>query len=94
MLGKARRAFACEATDGVNTQELTVMLLGCTLIKIFAASSILLQNIAFRAGALVTPFCVFAYKIAGFGSLVALIQIYTGSPCYIWRVASLTNAMK
>lgn len=41
----------------------------------FAAPSILLQNIAFRAGALVTPFCVFAYKIAGFGSLVALIQI-------------------
>lgn len=34
VLGKARRAFACEATDGVNTQELAVMLLGCTLIKI------------------------------------------------------------
>lgn len=34
MLGKPRRAFACEATDGVNTQELTVMLLGCTLVKI------------------------------------------------------------
>ena len=49
MLGKPRRAFACEATDGVNTQELTVMLLGCTLVKIFAAPSILLQNVAFRA---------------------------------------------
>lgn len=34
VLGKSRRAFACEATDGVNTQELTVMLLGCTLVKI------------------------------------------------------------
>lgn len=34
VLGKPRRALACEATDGVNTQELTVMLLGCTFIKI------------------------------------------------------------
>lgn len=34
VLGKPRRAFAREATDGVNTQELTVMLLGCTLIEI------------------------------------------------------------
>lgn len=42
VLGKPRRAFAREATDGVNTQELTVMLLGCTLVKIFAASPILL----------------------------------------------------
>lgn len=93
MLGKPRRAFACEATDGVNTQELTVMLLGCTLVKIFAAPSILLQNVALRAGTLVTPFCVFAYKIAGFGSLVAFIQIYTGGPCYIRSVASFTDAV-
>lgn len=93
MLGEPRRAFACEASDGVNTQELTVMLLGCTLIKIFAAPSVLLQNIALGAGTLVTPFCVFAYKIAGFGSLVALIQIYTGSPCYIRSVASFTDAV-
>lgn len=93
VLGKARRAFACEATNGVNTQELTVVLLGCTFIKIFTAPPILLQNIAFRAGALVTPFCVFAYKIAGFGSLVALVQIHTGSPCYIRCVASFTDAM-
>lgn len=73
VLGEPRRAFAREAADGVNTQELTVMLLGCTLVKIFAAPSVLLQNIALGAGTLVTPFCVFAYEIAGFGSLVALI---------------------
>jgi hypothetical protein len=42
----------------------------------FAAPSILLQDVAFRAGTLVTAFCVFADKIAGFGSLVAFIQIY------------------
>ena len=42
----------------------------------FAAPSILLQNVAFRAWTLVTPFCVLADKIAGFGGLVALIQIY------------------
>lgn len=93
VLGEPRRAFACEAADGVNTQELTVMLLGCTLVKIFAAPSVLLQNIALGAGTLVTPFCVFAYEIAGFGSLVALIQIYTGSPCYVRSVASFTDAV-
>lgn len=42
----------------------------------FAASSILLQNVAFRARTLETPFCVFADKIARFGGLVALIQVY------------------
>ena len=42
----------------------------------FAAPSILLQNVAFRARTLETPFCIFADKIAGFGSLVTLIQIY------------------
>lgn len=42
----------------------------------FTAPSILLQNVAFRARTLVTPFSVFADKIAGFGSLVALVQIY------------------
>lgn len=93
MLGKPRRAFAREATDGVNTQELAVMLLGCTLVEIFAAPSVLLQNVAFRAGTLVTPLCVFTDKIAGIGSLVALIQIYTGGPCDIRRVASFTDAV-
>lgn len=42
----------------------------------FAAPPIILQNVAFGARTLVTPLCVFADKIAGFGSLVALIQIY------------------
>lgn len=42
----------------------------------FAAPSIILQNVTFRAGTLVTPFCVFADKIAGFGSLVAFVQVY------------------
>lgn len=35
MLGEARRTFAGEATDGVNTQELTIMLFGRTLIQIW-----------------------------------------------------------
>lgn len=34
VLGKPRRAFACEATNGVNTQELTVVLLACTFIEV------------------------------------------------------------
>lgn len=34
VLGKPRRAFAREATNGVNTQELTVVLLGRTFIEI------------------------------------------------------------
>lgn len=93
MLGKPRRTFACEAADGVNTQELAVMLLSSTLIQIFAAPSILLQDVAFRAGTLVTPFIVFADKIAGYGSLDALIQIHTGSSSYIWSVASFTDAV-
>lgn len=35
VLGKARRTFTSEAANGVNTQELTVVLLSCTLIKIY-----------------------------------------------------------
>lgn len=35
VLGKSRRTFTCEATNGVNTQELAVVLLSCTLIKIY-----------------------------------------------------------
>lgn len=93
VLGKARRTFTSEAANGVNTQELTVVLLSCTLIKIFAAPSIILQNVAFWARTLVTPFCVFADEIAGFGSLVALVQIYAGSPSYVGSVAGFTNAM-
>lgn len=93
VLGKSRRTFTCEAADGVHTQELAVVLLGGTLVKIFAAPSVLLQNVAFRAGTLETPLCVFADKIAGFGGLVALVQIYTGSSSYIWSIAIFTQAM-
>ena len=35
VLGKSRRTFTCEAANGVNTQELAVVLLSCTLIKIY-----------------------------------------------------------
>lgn len=34
MLGEAGRTLAGEASDGVNAQELTVMLLGGTFIQI------------------------------------------------------------
>lgn len=34
MLGEARRTLAGEAADGVNAQELTVMLFGRTFIQI------------------------------------------------------------
>lgn len=34
MLGEARRTLAGEATDGVNAQELTVMLFGRTFVQI------------------------------------------------------------
>lgn len=34
MLGKARRTLAGEATDGVNAQELTVVLFGRTFVQI------------------------------------------------------------
>lgn len=34
MLGEARRTLAGEATDGVNAQELTVVLFGQTFIQI------------------------------------------------------------
>lgn len=93
VLGKARRTFTREAADGINTQELAVVLFSCTLVKIFAAPPIILQNVAFGARTLVTPLCVFADKIAGFGSLVALVQIYTGRPSDILGVASYAVAM-
>lgn len=34
MLGESWRTFAGEPTDGVNTQELTIMLFGRTLVQI------------------------------------------------------------
>lgn len=34
MLSEARRTLAREATDGVDTQELTIMLFGRTFVKI------------------------------------------------------------
>jgi hypothetical protein len=49
VLGKSRRTFASEAANGIDTQKLAVVLLSCTLIKIFTASSIFLQDVAFRA---------------------------------------------
>lgn len=35
VLGKSRRTFTREAADGVHTQELTVVLFGGTLVKIY-----------------------------------------------------------
>lgn len=35
VLGKSRRTFTCEAANGVHTQELAVVLLGGTLVKIY-----------------------------------------------------------
>lgn len=35
VLGKSRRTFASEAANGIDTQKLAVVLLSCTLIKIY-----------------------------------------------------------
>lgn len=93
VLGKPRRAFASKATNGVDTQKLAVVLLSCTLIQIFTAPPVILENVAFWTRTLVTPLRVFADKIARLGGLVTLVQVHTGSPSDVWRVATFTEAV-
>lgn len=92
MLGETRRTFAGKTSQCVDTEELAVVLFGLTFIKVFAGLSVLLQDVAPRTGALITPFCVFADEVAWFRGLGTFIKIYTRGAAEVCRVADLAEA--
>lgn len=77
MLSEARRALACEAPNGVDTEELTVVLFGGTLIQIFACLSIWLQTVSSGAGAQITALSVLTQEVTRLWRQSALIHINT-----------------
>lgn len=92
MLRETRWAFTGKASQRVGTQELAVVLFGLTFIKVFARLSILLQDVAPRTGALVSPLSVLADEVAWFWGLGTFIKIYTRGAADVRRVANLAEA--
>lgn len=78
VLCEAGGTLAGEASNGVDTEELTVMLLGRTFIQIFASLSIWLEVVPSGAGAEVAALCVFTQEVTRLRRQSALIQINTG----------------
>lgn len=78
VLGEACRTLAGETADGVDTQELTVVLLGGTLIQIFAGLSVRLHSVSSGAGAQVAALCVLTQEVTGLGRRGTLIHINAG----------------
>lgn len=92
MLCKAWRTLAGESSDGVDTQELTVMLLGRTLIQVFAGLSIWLQAVSSGAGAQITALCIFTQEVTGLRRQSAFIHVDTRARSEVGFVAHVTVA--
>lgn len=92
MLCEARRTFTGEASQGVDAEELAVVLLGLTFIKVSARLAVLLQNVAPRAGTLVAALRVLADEVARLWGLGAFIEVYAGGSANVCGVASLAEA--
>lgn len=92
MLGETRWTFTGKTSQGVDTEELAVVLFGLTFIEVFASLSILLQDIPPGTRALVTSLRVLADEVAGFRGLGTFIQIYTRSSADVCGVANLAEA--
>jgi len=92
VLCETRRTSTGKASQRVDTQELAVVLFGLTLIKVFARLSILLQDVAPRTGALVTPLSVLADEVAWFRGLGTFIKIYARGTANVCRVPNLAEA--
>lgn len=92
VLCKARWTFTGKTSQSVDTEELAVVLFGLTFIKVFARLCILLQDIAPRTRALVTPLGVLADEVAWFWGLGTFVKIYTRGAADVCRVANLAEA--
>lgn len=92
MLGETRRTFTGEPPQGVDTEELAVVLFGLTFVEIFACLSVLLQNIPPGTGALVTALRVLADEVARFWRLGTLVEVYTSCSADVGSVANLAEA--
>lgn len=77
MLCKAWRTLAGESSNGVDTEELTVMLLGRTLIQVFTGLSIWLQAVSSGTGAQITALCIFTQEVTGLRRQSAFIHVNT-----------------
>lgn len=90
VLTEARRAFAGEAPDGVDTEELTVVLFGGTLVQIFACLSIRLQTVSSGAGAQITALSVFTQEVTRLWRQRTFIHINAGGGGEVSFVAHIT----
>lgn len=90
MLGEARGTFAGEAPDGVDAEELTVVLFGGALVQIFACLPIWLQAVSSGAGAQITALGVLTNKVTRLWRQSALIHIDTGSSSKVRLVPNIT----
>lgn len=69
MLGETGGTFTGEPPEGVDTEELAVVLFGLTFIEIFACLSVLLQDVPPGTGALIAALRVLADEVARFWRL-------------------------
>lgn len=92
VLSKSRGTLAGEASNGVHTEELAVVLLGGALIQVFAGLSIWLQDVPSRARAQVTAFCVLTQEVTRLGGLRTFVQISAGGAAEIVSVAHIAVA--
>lgn len=92
MLGETGWTFTGEPPQGVDTEELAVVLFGLTFIEVFARLAVFLQDITPWAGALVTALGVLADEVAWFWRLGTFIQVYTSCPADVCGVANLAEA--
>lgn len=90
MLCKAWWAFASEAPNSVDTEELTVMLFGGTFIQIFACLPIWLKAVSSGAGAHITSFSVLTYEVTRLRRQCTLIHIDTRGGREVCFVAYVT----
>lgn len=92
MLCETRWTFTGKTSQSVDTEELAVVLLGVTFIKVFACLPVLLQDVSPWTRALVTPLSVLADEIARFRGLGTFIKINTRGSADVRGVANLAEA--
>lgn len=92
MLGETGRTFTGESPQGVDTEELAVVLFGLTFVEVFARLSVLLQDVPPWAGALVTALGVLADEVAWLWRLRTFIEVYTSCSADVRGVANFAEA--
>lgn len=90
VLTEAGRTFAGEAPDGVDTEELTVVLFGGTLVQIFACLPIWLQTVSSGTGAQITALSVLTQEVTRLWRQSTLVHIDAGGGGEVSFVAHVT----